>query len=97
MTNKPHHIDLWTIEHIIENLNRGENDAIPRALTWMQNKGSIVLLFWGEENHRWESSWTTGGKRYTGYDENMTAAIVACLLKVKHRNSMDGVSIEGRG
>jgi hypothetical protein len=82
MTN----IDLWTIEQVIENLNQADNNAIPRALYWMKNKASSVLLYWGECDNLWECSWTIGGKRYVGSSENMTAAIVGCLLKVKHRN-----------
>jgi len=86
MPLRPYSVDLWTIEHVIENLNQADKDAIPRALTWMQDKGSSVLLNWGEDDNQWECSWITGGERYTGFSENMTAAIVACLLKVKHRN-----------
>jgi hypothetical protein len=86
MSNKPYSPELWSIEQIIEALNQADNNAIPRALTWMKDKGTSVLLNWGEDDNVWECSWITGGKRYTGFHENMTAAIVGCLLKVKHRN-----------
>lgn len=86
MSNKPYSPDLWTIEDIIDSLNKAESNAIPRALTWMKDAGSSVLLNWGEDDNLWECSWITGGKRYTGAHESMTAAIVGCLLKVKHRN-----------
>ncbi len=78
---------LWTIDQIIEDLNRAEPKAIPRALEWMRQTGSSVLLNWGEHDDVWECSWITGGKRYTGESENMTAAIVGSLLKVKHRET----------
>lgn len=86
MSNKPYSVDLWTIEQIIENLNQADNNAIPRALTWMKDKGSSVILSWGDDNNQWACSWATGGKPYTDTHENMTAAIVGALLKVKHRN-----------
>ncbi len=82
---KPLSLDLWTIEQIIDALNRADSNAIPRALTWMKDKGSSVLLNWGEDGNLWECSWITGGKRYTGHSTNLTAAIVGSLLKVKHR------------
>lgn len=83
-TGKPisHH---YSLEQIIEGLNRAEEKAIPRALTWMQELGSSVLLNWGQDDNLWECSWITSGKRYAGNCENMTAAIVACLLKFKSR------------
>lgn len=77
----------FTIDQIITGLNRAEEKAIPRALTWMQELGSSVLLNWGEDDNLWECSWITLGKRFTGNSENMTAAIVACLLKRKNRDT----------
>ena len=76
---------LFSIDDIIKGLQQAENNAIPRALTWMKDGGTSVLLNWSENDNLWECSWITGGKRYTGATENMTTAIVACLLKVKHR------------
>ena len=84
---KPYNPDLWTIEQVIENLNQADNNAIPRALTWMRDKSTSVLLYWGKDDNLWECSWITGGKRYTGHSQNMTAAIVASLLKAKHHTA----------
>ena len=85
MSNKPYSAELWTIEQIIESLQQADNNAIPRALTWMKDNGSSILLNWGEDDNLWECSWITGGKRYTCSTENMTTAIVGALLKVKYR------------
>ncbi len=83
--SRPYNVGLWTIEDIIQNLQQADNNAIPRALTWMKDKGSSVSLNWGEDDNQWECSWITGGKRYTDCSENMTSAIVGSLLKAKHR------------
>lgn len=85
MSNKPYSVDLWTIEQVIENLNQADNNAIPRALTWMKDKCSEVCLGWNQDNNQWECLWIIGGTPYTSVHENMTAAIVGALLKVKHR------------
>ena len=85
MNDRPYSPELWSIEQIIESLNRTESNAIPRALTWMKDKGSSVLLNWGEDDNLWECSWITGGKRYTCATKNMTSAIVGSLLLVKNR------------
>ena len=76
---------LYTIDQIIDDLNHGQLNAIPRALCWMRELGSSVLLNWGEDDNLWECSWITGGKRYTSTSSYMTGAIVGSLLKVKHR------------
>src|SRR5262249_938850 len=80
---RPFNAALWTIDRIIEDLQRTEPKAIPRALEWMKETGSSALLNWGEDDNTWECSWVTGGKRYTDHSANMTSAIIGSLLKRK--------------
>lgn len=79
---------LWTIDQIIEDLQRAEPKAIPRALMWMREAGGNVLLLWDESAEVWECSWVRGQTwSFACSAENMTSAIVGALLKVKHRRA----------
>ena len=49
------------------------------ALQKMANEGASVLLSYGEDTLQWECSWITGGKRYTGVNQEMAKAVLRCL------------------
>ncbi len=51
-------------------------------LSYMQRRGSSVILNWGEDDEQWECSWITDGKRYTAFSGSPTQAARDCLVKV---------------
>lgn len=50
-------------------------------LEQMRERGSSVILNWGEDTNCWECSWITSGKRYTGVSTNPHEAVRLALLK----------------
>ena len=47
----------------------------------MAEKGSSVLLNWGEDDGLWECSWITGGKRFTGYSSESPFKAISIAVK----------------
>lgn len=52
---------------------------LPDVLRAMSDRGTSVLLNWGEDNNLWECSWITGGKRYTGFSRFPQVAVWDCI------------------
>ena len=67
----------------IQCLSKGLTVAseLPRLLNYMRERGSSLILNWGEDNNLWECSWITGGKRYCGYSTYPIVALEQALTK----------------
>ena len=67
----------YTIEGVERNLWSPTSDpaAMLQLIERMKDRGSSVLINWGEDNDLWEVSWITGGKRYSGYDQSLSRAL----------------------
>ena len=88
--------DAMTIDDVISDLNNANNNAIPRALTWMKDHGSSVDLNYGEDTGQWECAWIAGGERHGTSHRIMTSAIVGALLLAKMRTaSSTSVCVRG--
>lgn len=48
----------------------------------MKERGSSVILNWGEDTNCWECSWITSGKRYVGVSTSPHEAVRLALLRL---------------
>lgn len=53
--------------------------SVEEKLAFMQQRGSSVLLNWGEDTSLWECSWITSGERVTGIAVDMGLAVHRAL------------------
>lgn len=51
-------------------------------MTYMQRRGSSVVLNFGEDTEQWECSWITDGKRHIAFSGSPTQAARDCLRMV---------------
>lgn len=54
---------------------------LTEILDWMSQRGSSVILNWGEDSNAWECSWITGGDRFTSFDVSPCTAAVKAIEK----------------
>ena len=58
-----------------DELNDGKRGRLYRMLGFMADKGSSVVLDYGEDTGQWEASWITGGNRYVGVNRDVEDAL----------------------
>lgn len=48
---------------------------VEQWIDFLKQRGSSLILNWGEDNDCWEVDWITSGKRYRGVSKLLTTAL----------------------
>lgn len=68
-------------------------------LEWMRQRGTSVILNWGEDTDLWECSWIANGERFTGFSDDpldaTRAAYIAAQKKAAAPTAPPGGQEEG--